>query len=571
MSSKSNASHVPRFSSGRPAGTNLIQSKSLEPVDGPAFMNEEYDNVITPPNPKPNSSSTRPSSDKRYTPFKPSVPSTYVKVLEESPAFADEDPNDLPWIPRTLGQNRGPSAHHNVGTTMLKPFTSLQKRTPSSAKRFSSQYSVQSGNNYESSKSDYEPPGVHNPFTNREQGHGPKKPPTLEERRRTYTIVQDPADEDKPVVNLPPILHLARDLSHIRRPDKIDKWLSSIQAGGAQSTDAWLNKRATYTITGSISAACLTTNDFFVDPYAAKDTSNGVSANKLIRDKCCLDERFSGNVYTHNGKKYESSVLALLKHFVVTKLAPQLRDCVVVLGGDEHFGTIEHPAFKYIGISPDGIALVLDKNNKSIIRAIILLEAKCPWSGIKKKDFPNKYYSQVQLMMEVLGLDTGLLMQMGVPAISTMYDDEKEQTWRLSENDFRKTATIACNKDVYERPTVFAVHLVKRDRAWWKNVWLPCAKDCDRRIRAWFEDMEIDFPPRSVDWLYQFVADNRERAESVYQTICRMPEDEETLPMTDAETVPNFLPVYYRFADYEYWDRTLLPQIFSDQSGGLGV
>ena len=120
--------------------------------------------------------------------------------------------------------------------------------------------------------------------------------------------------------------------------------------------------------------------------------------NQLIYEKCqpakqaVVDEdvKVINNVNTntpmHHGQKYEPLSVMLYENMYKTKV--------------EDFGCIQHPTYKFLGASPDGINV--DKSSERYGR---MLEIKNPVSrditGIPKKE----YWVQMQLQMEVCGLD----------------------------------------------------------------------------------------------------------------------------------------------------------------------
>lgn len=120
--------------------------------------------------------------------------------------------------------------------------------------------------------------------------------------------------------------------------------------------------------------------------------------NQLIYEKCqpakqaIVDEdvKVINNVNTktpmHHGQKYEPVSVMLYESIYKTKV--------------EDFGCIQHPTYKFLGASPDGINV-----EKSSHRYGRMLEIKNPVSrditGIPKKE----YWVQMQLQMEVCNLD----------------------------------------------------------------------------------------------------------------------------------------------------------------------
>jgi len=118
--------------------------------------------------------------------------------------------------------------------------------------------------------------------------------------------------------------------------------------------------------------------------------------NQLIYEKCqplkvVNDEEedikmVNTNTPLHWGQKYEPLTVMMYEHDFKTKV--------------EDFGCIQHPKYKFIGASPDGIIV-----NKESERYGRMLEIKNVVSrdinGIPKKE----YWIQMQLQMEVCDLD----------------------------------------------------------------------------------------------------------------------------------------------------------------------
>jgi putative phage-type endonuclease len=119
--------------------------------------------------------------------------------------------------------------------------------------------------------------------------------------------------------------------------------------------------------------------------------------NQLIYEKCQPIKKFDGdgdddvkmvntNTSLHWGQKFEPLSVLIYEHKYKTIV--------------EDFGCIQHPTYKFIGASPDGIIV-----NKNCDRYGRMLEIKNVVSrdinGIPKKE----YWVQMQLQMEVCDLD----------------------------------------------------------------------------------------------------------------------------------------------------------------------
>lgn len=129
--------------------------------------------------------------------------------------------------------------------------------------------------------------------------------------------------------------------------------------------------------------------------YKAFETQSSI--NQLIYEKCqplkTFDEEgddeikmVNTNTAMHWGQKYEPLSVMYYEKKYGTKV--------------EDFGCIQHPVYKFLGASPDGIVV-----NKESDRYGRMLEIKNPVSreitGIPKKE----YWTQMQLQMEVCDLD----------------------------------------------------------------------------------------------------------------------------------------------------------------------
>jgi putative phage-type endonuclease len=128
---------------------------------------------------------------------------------------------------------------------------------------------------------------------------------------------------------------------------------------------------------------------------AWKAFESQLAINQLIYEKCqplkvVNDEEdikmVNTNTPLHWGQKYEPLTVMMYEHDFKTKV--------------EDFGCIQHPNYKFIGASPDGIIV-----NKESERYGRMLEIKNVVSrdinGIPKKE----YWIQMQLQMEVCDLD----------------------------------------------------------------------------------------------------------------------------------------------------------------------
>ena len=133
-----------------------------------------------------------------------------------------------------------------------------------------------------------------------------------------------------------------------------------------QKSDEWLKLRGTM-LTASDVATALGDN-----PYE--------KPSSLILKKCGHGVKFMGNDATRHGEKYE----------------PVARDIYCERTGEvaHEFGLVQHPLYPWLGGSPDGIT----ENG-------ILIEIKCPMSRKIENKVPKHYLAQLQILMDILGLE----------------------------------------------------------------------------------------------------------------------------------------------------------------------
>jgi len=151
--------------------------------------------------------------------------------------------------------------------------------------------------------------------------------------------------------------------------------------------------------------------------------------NQLIYEKCQplkdftsepIDEEIkmvNTNTTLHWGQKYEPLSIMFYEHLYNSKV--------------EDFGCIQHPTYKFIGASPDGIIIESNTNRfgrmleiKNIVNREI--------NGIPKKE----YWIQMQLQMEVCDLDECDFLEtkfVEYPNFQSYYDDSSISTYNNSE------------------------------------------------------------------------------------------------------------------------------------------
>jgi putative phage-type endonuclease len=216
--------------------------------------------------------------------------------------------------------------------------------------------------------------------------------------------------------------------------------------------------------------------------------------NQLIYEKCQPIKKFADdngddvkmvntNSSLHWGQKYEPLSVLIYEHKYKTTV--------------EDFGCIQHPTYKFVGASPDGINV--DKNGDRYGR---MLEIKNVVSrdinGIPKKE----YWVQMQLQMEVCDLDECDFLETKFTEYDGYYAYENDVSEKmkgiiiyfhtkdgkpfyvykpLTETDITKweedTITLYQSEEykytymkfIYWKLEVFSCVLVLRNKEWFKN------------------------------------------------------------------------------------------------------
>nr|QYA18757.1 MIMIVIRE R354-like nuclease [Clandestinovirus] len=338
----------------------------------------------------------------------------------------------------------------------------------------------------------------------------------VEKRQFRYTLVDNP--NVKAPINVPNfMINFVWNIKGL--PDRLVKWLKMDKE--PQGSKRWKDQREKLDVTGSVSNKVLPADDVFGDHYCKPPM---LPCNDLIMDKLGLKPAFEGNVFTRNGNRYEKTTLALYCHFLKTDAHR-----IFVLPGDDCFGLIPHPTIDWLGISPDGMAIQVDKNMNFV--RLILLEIKNPYRYVKKKQFADQYYCQIQMMMDTLDIDEAHLIQTNIPIIESVKNDADKTEYAIYEHDYQKIVDQGCNESKYQRTMTMAVHRVNRDKEWWTNVWLPNAEDVHRRIQAG-KKLKMENPEADLS--------------SVYRTM----DEDKKLPKT--VDYPEFECLFYKMASYEY-------------------
>ncbi len=157
-----------------------------------------------------------------------------------------------------------------------------------------------------------------------------------------------------------------------------------------QRTPPWYEMRNNM-VTASDWAAALAEN-----PYNSR--------NKLLLKKSGLEESSGGSFSTDWGTKYEPVANLVYEYRYNTKV--------------NEFGLLQHPEYKFLGASPDGIT---DDG--------VMIEIKCPTSRKITKVPPHYYWVQVQGQLEICNLEVCHFFQC---------EFKEYETGEFSKNDFDK-------------------------------------------------------------------------------------------------------------------------------------
>lgn len=167
------------------------------------------------------------------------------------------------------------------------------------------------------------------------------------------------------------------------------------------------------------------------DMLTASDAATALGVNPyekprdLLMKKCGL-KKFDGNFATQHGNKYEDEARDIY--------------CSKYNEVAHELGLIQHPDHKWLGGSADGVT-----------ESGILLEIKCPLRRDIKPEVPVYYMPQLQLLMEILNLETCDFIQY----------KPHELTWPA--------------------PSEFVVVHVLRDRQWFQDS-LPVLDDFWKQV-----------------------------------------------------------------------------------------
>jgi putative phage-type endonuclease len=154
----------------------------------------------------------------------------------------------------------------------------------------------------------------------------------------------------------------------------------------------------------------------------ASDGCNAIDEDKkynkqfeFILKKCGKGEKFTDNVHTHHGKKYEKIAILIYEK----------RNNVKLL----NFGLLKHKTINFLGASPDSICNILTLVNAFTLLGGRMIEIKCPTTReilfkgpIDGVICPHQYWVQIQLQLECCDLDECDFWQCKIEE----YDDKRE-------------------------------------------------------------------------------------------------------------------------------------------------
>ena len=159
------------------------------------------------------------------------------------------------------------------------------------------------------------------------------------------------------------------------------------RGGDQQRTDEWYTRRRGM-ITASIARSIMR-----IDYSSGKGI--GVLRDKIVPKEPVVEK--SSNVFTPPSNPDSPAVRGVRYEPIIRQIYEHLNDVKV-----EEYDCVPHPDYPFIGASPDGI--VTEGRTKGR-----MVEIKCPQPDSIIKDGNRvrpEYWSQMQLQMEVCGLDT---------------------------------------------------------------------------------------------------------------------------------------------------------------------
>ena len=221
---------------------------------------------------------------------------------------------------------------------------------------------------------------------------------------------------------------------------------------------------------------------------AYKAFGTQATINQLIYEKCQPlktnnDEdteikMVNTNTPLHWGQKYEPLTVLIYEHEYKTKV--------------EDFGCIQHPIYKFIGASPDGI--IIEKDSSRYGR---MLEIKNVVSrditGIPKKE----YWVQMQLQMEVCDLDECDFLETKF----TEYPDSQSYNDDLNEDNIKFDGNNTClTKDGKQKGIIIYFHTKEGNPFY---IYKPLDLIHSEQIQEWEEETVALY--QSVKYNYTFM------------------------------------------------------------------
>ena len=137
--------------------------------------------------------------------------------------------------------------------------------------------------------------------------------------------------------------------------------------------------------------------------------------------------KFTGNIHTEWGVKYEDVAVKLY----------ELRNNTKV----HEFGIMEHPTYKFISASPDGISV-----------EGIMLEIKCPPKRKITGIPPRHYWMQMQIQLEVCDLEYCDFLECKITEYSGI-NEYLEDTKKVK-NEIKSNKTLLYTKNGLKRSCI---------------------------------------------------------------------------------------------------------------------
>ena len=194
----------------------------------------------------------------------------------------------------------------------------------------------------------------------------------------------------------------------------------------------------------------------------------------VLRKKCGLDDKFTGNKFTEWGVKYEQIATMIYEIDYKTKVI--------------EFGLIQHPYISFLGASPDGIT-----------GDGVMLEIKCPYVRDLKPEIehggvPHYYWIQVQIQLEVCNLEYCDFQQ------CKLYEYKDKEEYNEDNFDGYKGCVVNERLDNYKLKYIYPPSLTMSDSE--LEEWLKQYEDEDKYFVTWWKltNMLYTRLPRDRQW-----------------------------------------------------------------------